>query len=387
MRLYEFQAKQIFQEYGIPVPKGRVAKSVDEIVKVSDLIKRPLVLKAQVLSGGRRLAGGVKFLEESDDASRLGSEILTQAIGTEKPTAVLVEEKLPVVRELYAGVTWDYRRKCAVLIGSSKGGVDVETVATEYPEDVIKLVVNPFVGYSPYQARTIAAMIELHGDQLNKYVNAMTSLWRIFHHHDAELVEVNPFAVLKSGDMVALDAKIVLDDKSLFRQSSLLKRIEELPIPVSLSFEYRRSRAKKLGIPTYIELPEGHMAVVADGAGSGMLTLDLVKDLGGKTRVYSEMGGEITPDLMEKTIMMSLLLEDVRVLLINLIGGLNRMDEMAIGITNYLSKNHPKIPIVVRMSGTNQEEGRKILAASGVYFFDDITQAAESAVKLSPSDN
>lgn len=383
MRLYEFQAKQIFQKYGIAIPNGRVAKSVDELVQVSRLFKRPLALKAQVLAGGRGLTGGVLFVQESDDVAKLGSQVLNRVVGTEKPAAVLVEEKLTAIRELYAGVTWDYTRKCAVLIGSSRGGVDIEAVAKEHPEDVVKQTVDPFVGFSAYQARTIAGMIGLKGDQLGQYVNALTALWRIFQQHDAELVEANPLALLQSADMVALDAKVVLDDKSLFRQSALLAEIEELPRSTSAGFEYRRSRAKELGIPTYIEMHEGALAIVADGAGSGMLALDLVMDLGGKTRVYCEMGGEITSDLMEKTMMTSLSLEGVRVLLINLIGGLNRMDEMAVGITNYLSKNPSKTPVVVRMSGTKQEEGRKILAASGVGFFDDLNQAVERAVKSS----
>lgn len=383
MRLYEFQAKQIFKEHGIAVPNGRVAKSIDEIVQVSNLIKRPLALKTQVLAGGRGQAGGVRFVQESDDVAKLGLELLDRAIGTEKPVAALVEEKLVVIKELYAGVTWDYQRKCAVLIGSSRGGVDIEAVAKEYPEEVVKQIVDPFVGFSAYQARTIAAMIGLKGNQFRQYVNAFAALWRIFQHHDAELVEANPLALLQNGDMVALDAKVVLDDKSLFRQSALLARMEEFPRQTSAGLEYRRSRAKELGIPTYIEMPDGNIAIVADGAGSGMLTLDLVMDLGGKTRLYCEMGGEITPELMEKTMMMSLSLEDVSVLLVNLIGGLNRMDEMAIGITSYLSKNPSKIPTVVRMSGTKQEEGRKILAARGVEFFDDLNHAAEKAVKCS----
>ena len=383
MRLYEFQAKRIFQKYGIAIPNGCVAKSVDEIVRVSKLFKRPLALKAQVLVGGRGVAGGVLFVGESDDVAKSGAHLLNRVIGTQKPAAVLVEEKLTPIRELYAGVTWDYGHKCAVLMGSSRGGVDIELVAKEHPEEVVQQKVDPFVGFSAYQARTIAGMIGLKGDQLVQYINALTALWRIFQEHDAELVEANPLALLQGTEMVALDAKLVLDDKSLFRQSKLLTEIEELPMSAPAGFEYRRLHAKGLGIPTYIEMPDGDIAIIADGAGSGMLTLDLVMDLGGRTRVYCEMGGEITSDLMEKTMMVSLSLEGLRVLLINLIGGLNRMDEMAIGITNYLSKNPPKIPIFIRMSGTRQEEGRRILVESGLEFFDDLNRAVERAVKAS----
>jgi succinyl-CoA synthetase beta subunit len=380
VRLYEYEAKRIFQKYGIAIPDGRVAKSAEEIVEAAHQLKRPLVLKAQVLAGGRGLAGGVKFAQDSDDVAKIGSEVFDQAIGIEKPAAVLVEEKLAVIQELYAGVTWDYQRKCAVLIGSSRGGVDIETVTKEHPEDVVKQNVDPFLGFSAYQARTIAGMIGLKSQSLNQYANALAALWKVFQQSDAELVEANPLGLQDSG-MVALDAKIVLDDRSIFRQAALLSQIEELSPQTSSGFEYRRSRAKKLGIPTYIEMPQGNLAIIADGAGSGMLTFDMVTDQGGKTRVYCEMGGEITPELMERTMMAALSVEGVNVLLVNLIGGLNRMDEMAIGITNYLSKNPSKTPIVVRMSGTRQEEGRKTLAAAGITFFDDLDKAVGEAVK------
>ncbi|HMK82519.1 MAG TPA: ATP-grasp domain-containing protein [Candidatus Bathyarchaeia archaeon] len=382
MRLYEFQAKRIFQQYGIAIPNGHVAKSTGEIVEAAHQLNRPLVLKAQVLAGGRGLAGGVKFAQKSDDVAKIGSEVLDQAIGIEKPAAVLVEEKLSVTQELYAGVTWDYQDKCAVLIGSSRGGVDIETVTKEHPEDVVKQNVDPFLGFSAYQARTIAGMIGLRNQSLNQYANAMAALWKIFQQTDAELVEANPLGLQDSG-IVALDAKIVLDDRSIFRQTALLSQIDELSPQTSSGFEYRRSHAKTLGIPTYIEMAQGNMAIIADGAGSGMLTFDLVTDQDGKARVYCEMGGEITSELMERTMGAALSLEGVNVLLVNLIGGLNLMDQMAIGITNYLSKNPSKTPIVVRMSGTRQEEGRKILAAAGMTFFDDLDKAVEEAVKLS----
>jgi succinyl-CoA synthetase beta subunit len=380
VRLYEFQAKKIFHEFGVTIPNGRVAESVDEIVSISNILKHPIVLKAQVLAGGRGLAGGVKFANGSDDVPKLGSEVFDLAIGIEKPIAVLVEEKLEPIQELYAGVTWDYQQKCAVLVGSNRGGAEIETVAKEHPEDVVRINVDPFLGFNDYQARTLAGTIGLKGDHLKQYAQILSALWKVFQHCDAELVETNPLALLRDSSMVALDAKLVLDDKSTFRQATLLSQIEELS-PKAAGFAYRRSRAKKFGIPTYIEMPQGNIAIIADGAGSGMLTLDLVTDRGGKPRVYCEMGGEITSDLMERTMMVSLSLQEVRVLLINLIGGLNRMDEMAIGITNYLAKNPSKIPIVVRMSGTREEEGRRTLVGSGVPFFDDLDHAVEEAVK------
>lgn len=381
MRLYEYQAKKLFKDCGITVPNGRVVTSIDELDQATHELKPPLALKAQVLAGGRGLAGGVQFANDLKEVVKVGSEIFNKPIGVDRPPAILIEEKLESIQELYAAVTWDYKRKCAVLIGSSRGGADIETISKTHPEDVAIQTVNAFAGFAPYQARTIAGLIKLKDETFNQYSAAMMSLCKIFQQCDAEIVEVNPFALQKSG-LVALDAKIILDDRSNFRQSILFNQVTKSAPRIVSGIEYRRTLARQQGIPTYIELPQGNTAIIADGAGSGMLTLDLLTDRGGLARAYCEMGGEITSDLIEKTMQMAIAVDGVRVLLINLIGGLNRMDEMAVGIARYMSKNTKKIPTIVRMSGTRQEEGRTILAENGIPFFDDLDQAITEAVKL-----
>jgi succinyl-CoA synthetase beta subunit len=382
MQLYEFQAKRVFQDYGIAIPQGRLARTTEEAGEVAKALGKPVAIKAQVLVGGRGLAGGVKFGQTPREVRDAASKILRMTIRGEKVRALLVEEKLEAVRELYAGVTWDYRSKCPVLVASSRGGVDIESVAREHPDNVARRNIDSFVGFSPYQGREIAARIGLKGDEVTQYAKVMQILWNIFKEHDAELVEVNPLAALEGGRLVAFDAKLNLDDKSIPRQSDLLGRIEQIPVDSSESVHYRRTRARELGIPTYIEM-EGDMGIIADGAGSGMLTLDLVSDLGGSPKVYCEMGGEATPQLMENTMQAAMNVEGVKVVLINLIGGLNRMDEMAKGITSYVMKNPSKVPIVVRMSGTMDDEGRSILASSRIQSFDNLYDAAEKAVGLS----
>lgn len=218
--------------------------------------------------------------------------------------------------------------------------------------------VDPFKGFGVYQGRELATRIGLNGNSVVQYASITSALWNIFSKYDAELAEVNPIAVLTSGSLVVLDAKLNLDDKSLARQSSLVSRIEKIPQSQIEGLAARRARARELGIPTYIEM-DGNMGVIADGAGTGMLTLDLVADAGGRTGVYCEMGGETTAELMEKTMLATLAFENAKAVLINLIGGLNLMDEMAKGITSYLRKHATKIPVVVRMSGTNEDEGQK----------------------------
>lgn len=360
-----------------------MATTPEAAAQVASNLDTPVALKAQVLTGGRGLAGAIKFGQGSEEVREIAAQILRMKIGDERPKTILVEEKLESLRELYVGVTWDYQRKCPVVVGSSRGGVDIESVAKEYPKDVVRKEVDPLKGFSAYLGRELAAVIGLTGDQLVQYANLVSALWKIFEEHDAELVEINPVAVLESGKLVALDAKLILDDKSIFRQSSLVNRIEKLPDDVSEGLTHRRNRARDRGIPTYIEMRQGNIGVVADGAGSGMLTLDLVSDFGGRTRVYCEMGGEATAQLIENALLTTMEMTDVRVVLVNLIGGLNRMDEMARGITSCFKTHPSEIPIVVRMSGTMQDEGRRILAESGIPFFDSLYEAVQKAVDIS----
>mgnify|MGYP001093530212 CR=1 FL=1 len=381
MNLYEFQSKRIFSENGIPIPRGRCVESAEEAAQVASEIQRSVVVKAQVLVGGRGLAGGVRFAENPEETGKVASQILGGMVKGQKTRIVLVEEKLEASSELYAGVTYDFRMKCPVIVASSRGGVDIETVAREHPQDIARITIDSLRGFSPYIGRELASEIRLKANVSFQYANVVAALWHIFKRYDAELVEANPLAIV--GDrLVALDAKLSLDEKASFRQKDLMDRIEQIPIDRLEGFEIRRYRARQMGIPTYIEM-EGNLGVVADGAGTGMLTLDLIADSAGKTGVYCEMGGETTMELMENALKAVLSVDRTRVVLVNLIGGLNRMDEMAKGITSYLTKNPTRIPIVVRMSGTMEEEGRRILREIEIHAYDDLYEAVQEAVHLS----
>jgi succinyl-CoA synthetase beta subunit len=381
MQLYEFQAKKIFQQNGILIPKGEMARTPQDAAKAAMALGGALAIKAQVLVGGRGLAGGIKFAERPEQVEKMATQVLGASVKGERPRAVLVEEKLQASRELYCGITYDFINRSPAVIASSRGGVDIETVAREHPQDITRKLIDPLRGYSPYIGREMAAKIGLQGSHALQYANITTALWRIFEHYDAELVETNPLAIV-DDQLMALDAKLSIDDKSIQRHQDLMKEIQSLPPDQSDDYALRRLQARELRIPTYIEM-QGNIGIIADGAGTGMLTLDLVADSGGKVGAYCEMGGETTAELMENTMKAILSVSSMSVVLVNLIGGLNRMDEMAKGIASYLRKNPTQVPVVVRMSGTMEEEGRRILNSEGILAHDNLYEAVEEAVHLS----
>jgi len=388
LRLYEFQAKKIFAEHGIKVPNGRVATSPVEAGKIAEELGVPVAVKAQVLMGGRGLAGGVKFSQNRDEAQELAAHILGGILKTEDVNCVLVEEKIPIETEYFAGVTIDYHRKSPVVIASSRGGVDIESIALEHPGEIVKEKINTPLGLTDFKARRIAKKIGLKGRNMRSFATILKSLYSMLLDYDATLVEVNPLALATDGSFIAVDAKIVLDDNASFRHRELFSELEAFKKIPTEGVRLRKSLAEKAEIPTYIEL-SGNMGIIADGAGTGMLTLDLTKDLVGDVETYCELGGRATPELIEEAMNIVLSNVNIHVLLINLIGGLNRMDEMAKGITSFLSKKKKRLAragkpeIVVRMSGTLEEEGRKMLREAGIDSFDNIYDAIEKAVELS----
>ena len=399
MRLYEFQAKKIFEENNIRVPKQMIAYSPIEARKIAEDFGKPVVIKAQVLVGGRGLAGGVKFAEDPNEAEAIASEMLGGGLKGESVNCVLIYEKVGIEKEYYAGVTIDYNSKKIVVMASSMGGVDIESVAVEHPGEIAREEINSNLGLTDYQTRLIAKKVGLKGARMLSFANILKSLYKTLLKYDANLVEVNPLVLTPEGSFIALDAKITLDDNASFRHRNLFVSLK-YEIQVSQTSiensKMRKAHAEKAGIPTYIEL-SGNIGIIADGAGTGMLTLDLTRELGGEVETYCELGGKATPDLIEETMSVVSSNGGVRVILVNLIGGLNRMDEMAEGIKSYVSKEkkhtsvdysnkdiivtfHDKPEIVVRMSGTLEEEGRKILEECEVESFDNIYDAINRAV-------
>lgn len=381
MRLYEFQAKEIFAKYGINVPRGYVASSFSEIEKILRELHFPVVIKAQVLMGGRGLAGGVKFAENPGEARKYAAYLLATSLKSEKVESILIEEMIPIKTEYFAGVTIDYKTKRPAVIASSKGGVDIESIALRYPEEVIKEDIDLNIGLTDFKARHIAKRIGFRGRNMLSFAAILQSLYKIFLDFDAILVEANPLAFTAEETFIAADAKIILDDNASFRHQELYSKLKLQHAPKE-ERRYRKFLAEEAGIPTYIELG-GNIGIIADGAGTGMLTLDLTRDSGGEVGTYCELGGRATSELIEKAMEIVSLNKDVEAILINLIGGLNRMDEMAKGIISFIKKNENlKNKVVVRMSGTLEEVGKEMLKEFGINTFDNVYDAINMVVNL-----
>lgn len=369
MKLYEFQGKRIFKEYGIPVPNGNLVTSPGETSNIG----LPAVLKAQVLVGGRGKAGGIKICDTASELSEALKVIFEMNLKGEQVHAVLAEEKSDILREFYISITFKGSNATPILMFSSTGGVDIEKVARENPEKIICLPLNPFIGPTEYQARYISKAVDYK--DVAELKTLIGNLYSVFKNSDATLVEINPLAVTPKG-LMALDSKILLDDKSKFRQENLFsKLVEEQNALVAEEKEPREDTI------TYVLL-NGYIGLISDGAGTGMLTLDLIKDAGGEAANFCEMGGITNPQVMYNALCEVLKNPDVKSLLIILIGGFNRMDEMAEGIIKYKEDHGLKVPVIIRMCGTMEEVGKEMMNKSGIPTYDNLLEAVNEAVVL-----
>ncbi|MGC9122158.1 MAG: ADP-forming succinate--CoA ligase subunit beta [Thermogladius sp.] len=374
MRLLEYEAKQVFREYGIKTPEGVLCRSPMEVKEAVARLGES-VIKAQVPVGGRGLAGGVRFTSDPEEAVRIASELFERGVRGYRVDAVLVEKKVCVNRELYLSVTVDRSARSIVYLASRLGGVEIEELAKKKPEEVLKINLDPFIGYSPFVARTIASFIGLPPSAWSEFEGIAVGLYRIMIDYDAELVEINPLVVDCGGSLVALDAKILVDDNSLYRHPALagLKSRE-------LTEEERSAREKGF---TYVSL-DGYIGVIGNGAGLTMATMDLIEYYGGKPANFLDVwsGGGASRDRVKEAV--KLLLENprVKVVLVNIFGGMTRCDEVAMGVRQALEEAPVKKPIVVRLMGTNQEEGARILREIGLDVYEDVDEAVRKAVEL-----
>lgn len=370
MKLYEFQGKRLFSEYAIPVSKGELCLRRDSPVKVSP----PAVLKAQVLSGGRGKAGGIKMWDGTTDFSESTNEIFSMDLKGERVGAILVEEKAEILQELYLSITFGGSKATPVIIASAAGGMDIEAVASETPDKIITVPFDPLLGPADFQARYISKALGYENyKELKSFVE---KLYLVFKQSDATLVEINPLAITPQG-LLALDAKIVLDDKAKYRQSDLFNRL----LQEQVSINRMETRHEDENTITYVPL-SGSIGMISDGAGTGMLTLDLISDFGGKAATFCEMGGITNPKVMYDAIVKVLGNKDVKSLLIVLIGGFNRMDELAEGIINYHDEHGIEMPLVVRMVGTMEDEGKEMMKKVGIPTCDDLVEAVRKIVEL-----
>ena len=384
MKIHEYQAKELFRKYGIPVPEGGVATSVDEARSIAKQIGGKVVVKAQIHAGGRGKGGGVKLVNDKDEAKEaasriLGMNLVTHQTGPEGKMVqrVLVEKASEIAREIYLAIVVDRERARIVIISSSEGGMEIEVVAAKSPEKILKTWVDPAVGLMPYQARQVAFGLNLSGDSFKQGVKAVTNLYKLFEGENASLAEVNPLIVTKDGDVVAIDGKVNFDDNASFKHkdhADLRDLNEEEPL---------ETEASKFNL-NYIKL-SGNVGCMVNGAGLAMATMDIIKLCGGEPANFLDVGGSASAEGVENAFNIILSDPDVKCVLINIFGGIVRCDRVATGVVEAIKNiGDIKVPIVVRLEGTNAEEGMDILKNSGLDFnmAKGFHEAAELAAKL-----
>jgi succinyl-CoA synthetase beta subunit len=383
MNFHEYQAKALFEQYGIPVPRGELATTADEAVKAAESLGgSQWVIKAQVHAGGRGKAGGVKLVDSLDDVRSesermLGMEMETyQTGGRALPVnSVLVAEATEIKHELYLGALVDRSHKSVVFMGSAAGGVDIEKVAAETPNKIITAAIDNAAGFMPYQARQLGFSMGLNAKQVRQLTKIMDGLYRLFVERDISLIEVNPLIIDGKGDLVALDAKLNADDNALYRQKDLAEmRDESQEDPTELA-------ASKHEL-NYVTL-DGNIACMVNGAGLAMATMDVIKLAGGEPANFLDVGGGTNAERVKEAFKLILSDDNVKAILVNIFGGIVRCDLIAEGIINAVKDVHPDVPVVVRLEGTNVDEGKKLLAESGFAIIpaDDLNDGARKAVE------
>lgn len=383
MKIHEYQAKTILAKYGVPVPKSKVAFTVDEAVAAQKELGGRVVVKAQIHAGGRGKGGGVKLANdaaETETVARqiLGTTLVTHQTGPEGRYVhrVLVEETLPIEKEFYLGIVLDRASGKNVFMASSEGGMEIEEVAEKTPEKILREVIEPGLGLSPYQARNLAFGIGIPAASVNAASKAILALARAYEEIDANLAEINPFILAGDGSVFALDAKIGLDDNAFFRHKDLLELrdlSEEDPLEVEASM---------FGL-NYVKL-DGNVGCMVNGAGLAMATMDIIQYAGGSPANFLDVGGGANAEQIKNAFRILLTDKNVRAVLINIFGGILRCDTLATGVIAAARDLNIQIPVVVRMEGTNVELGRQMLAESGLNLVtaDGMKDAAEKVVAL-----
>ncbi|MEM1666837.1 MAG: ADP-forming succinate--CoA ligase subunit beta [Nitrososphaerota archaeon] len=373
MKLYEYEAKQLFSLYNIPVPKSGLAKTPEEAMEITQKLGGKSVLKAQVLVAGRGKAGGIKFAGSPQEAYELAKILLNMEIKGEKVRSLLVSETVDIERELYLSIVIDRSVGAASILASSEGGIDIEELAAKSPEKIVKVYIDPLVGLKPYHVRRITEFMSLSDEQKKVLHDITLNLYRLFVDFDCELAEINPLAVDKEGKLVPVDAKVIIDDNALFRRKEFAER-------ASAELSEFEAEAKKYGF-SYVEL-DGDIGIIGNGAGLTMATMDVVKLYGGKPANFLDIGGGARADIVEKAASLLLKHPKVKVLLVNVLGGITRCDEVAKGLVNALKAYGKGKKLVVRLMGTNEEEGKRILSSAGISAFDSMEDAAKNVVEL-----
>jgi succinyl-CoA synthetase beta subunit len=372
LKLHEYQSKRIFAQYGVPIPNGEVASSPAEARAIAENIGKSVVVKSQVLVGGRGKAGGIKLARTPDEAEEVAGHILGMDIKGLTVKKVLVDEAADIRSEIYLGAVLDRNARKVAIMASSEGGVEIEEVASQTPEKIITVHVHPLLGMQGYQARQLAYGIGLPKEHISAFANIAQSLYRAFVESDASLAEINPLVINGDNKLEAVDGKILLDDSALPRQKQMAAmRDPDEDSPTE-------TEAREAGL-SYIDL-DGEIGCMVNGAGLAMATMDIIKLYGGNPANFLDIGGGAGADKVLAAL--SIILRDARVkaVLINIFGGITRCDEVANGIVEAIDSLHVDVPIVVRMVGVNEDEGRQILADSNLPSANRLSEAVQMAV-------
>jgi succinyl-CoA synthetase beta subunit len=372
MKLHEYQSKQLFAQHGIPIPRGRVTSTSAEAKTIAEELGGRTVVKAQVLVGGRGKAGGIRLAKSPEEAEELATQVLGMKIKDLPVRKVLIDEAASIKTEIYLGVTNDRAAGCPVMIGSAEGGVEIEEVARTAPEKIARVCIDPLMGLRDYQSRNIAALMGLPHQHWGEFSKIARGLFDTYLRSDSTLAEINPLVITNEDRLLALDGKIVLDDNALFRHPDL----EELR---DLDQEAPSEReARKYGL-SYVKL-EGDIGCMVNGAGLAMATMDVIKLLGGQPANFLDVGGGAAAEKVAAAIQIILTDRDVRSVMFNIFGGITRCDEVARGILIALEKVETDVPMVARLVGTNEEEGRRILSEANLPTAASLVDAAEKAI-------
>jgi succinyl-CoA synthetase beta subunit len=376
MKIHEYQAKEIFRKYNIPTSKEKVAFSLDETKSVAKDLTFPIVIKAQVLVGGRGKAGGVKIAKDINELESHAKSILGMSIKGLTVKKVLLAETIKIEAEYYVGITIDREKQSPVLIASASGGMDIEEVARKSPEKILMTVIPPLLGLKSFQIRNIGYQLFNDTRLVNNFISITTNLTRIFFDLDCSLVEINPLALYTISNekkLIAVDAKIVFDDNALFKHTDMvaLRDIE--------SEEPSEVQAKKADL-SYVKL-DGNVGCVVNGAGLAMATMDLIKRHGGDPANFLDIGGSSSPEKMRAAMKILTADKNVKAVLVNIFGGITRCDDVAQGLLWAMKEENITLPIVARLVGTNQDKAKALLVNTPITFTETMTDGVKKVIK------
>jgi len=378
LKLFEYEAKQIFAKYSLPTPRGFLAKTAKEAREFASLINAPVALKSQILVAGRAKAGGILFADSPAQAEKAAQQLLGREIKGVRVQSVWVEEKISDKKELYFSVTVDRANRCYVAVASAEGGVDIEELAKTSPERIVKVIIDPVYGFRAFHARNIAKKLGYVETQMIELASIFVKHYRVAMDFDAELAEMNPLVETMDGKFVAADTRLIIDDNALFRHQEFASRLME-----EMELTPQELQAQKTGL-AYVKL-DGNVGIIGNGAGLVMATLDAIQLYEGRPANFLDVGGGASADVMAVALDVVLSDPNVKVVFINILGGITRCDEVANGILEAQKRVGLTKPMVIRLVGTNEEEGRRILTEAGIHVLNSMEEAAQKTVEISRS--